>query len=248
MGRSQLLQFVHRRRLLVADIGPVVSFTFDDFPRTAYTAGGAILKHFGVRGTYYTALGLMHSSNGSGDQFHLDDLYSLVADGHEVASHTFHHVSSRTTAPPVFLEEVREGRAAIQRIPGLAVSKNFAYPFGAVTAATKRAVGREMLSCRGIFEGVNGPFADLNLLRANSLYGDTEQLGHVRHLLDDNERLRGWLIFYTHDARKAPSLHGCTPRLLESTVNLVLKRSMKVLTVNEVLSRVVQNNPRLLTG
>jgi peptidoglycan/xylan/chitin deacetylase (PgdA/CDA1 family) len=225
-----------------------VSFTFDDFPRTAYAVGGAVLKRAGVRGTFYTALGLMHSSNGSGDQFCLDDLYSLVADGHELASHTLHHVSSRTTALGSFLEEVREGRAAIRRIPGIAVSNNFAYPFGAVTAAAKGAVGNEMLSCRGSFEGVNGPRADLNLLRANPLNGGADQVDHVRRLLDDNERLKGWLIFYTHDVDPTPSSYGCTPRLLESAVNLALERSMRILTVDAVLAAAGQNQPRPLTG
>lgn len=246
-GRPQVLQLVHRRPLRLGDIGPAVSFTFDDFPRTAYTVGGAILKHFGALGTFYTALGLGHSSNGSGDQFRVDDLYSLVADGHELASHTFHHISSRTNSLAMFLEEVREGRAALQRIPGLAVSNNFAYPFGAVTAAAKGAVGREMLSCRGSFQGVNGPVADLNLLRANSIRGDVDQLDSVCRLLHDNERFKGWLIFYTHDVRKAPSPHGCTPRLLEATVNLALKRSMKILTVDEVLTG-IRNRRRPVTN
>ena len=61
----------------------------------------------------------------------------------------------------------------MQSIPGLLVSDNFAYPFGAVTPATKWAVGKTMLSCRSIYRGVNGSVVDLNLLRANPLYGGT---------------------------------------------------------------------------
>lgn len=244
LGRRRFLQFVHRRPFLLGGIGPVVSFAFDDFPRTAYTIGGAILKDSGARGTFYTAIGLMNSANASGDQFRLDDLYSLVADGHELANHTFHHVSSHTTSLRDFLQEVREGRAAIQKVPGLAVSNNFAYPFGAVTAATKRALAKEMLSCRGIYWGVNGPRIDLNLLRANPLYGDADQLGFVRRLLRNNEQSTGWLIFYTHDVRSAPSPYGCTPTLLESAVKVVLERSMKILTIDEVLATAaVRNRP-----
>ena len=36
---------------------PFISFTFDDFPRSAWLTGGAILERFGVRGTYYASLG-----------------------------------------------------------------------------------------------------------------------------------------------------------------------------------------------
>jgi peptidoglycan/xylan/chitin deacetylase (PgdA/CDA1 family) len=224
----------------LGDIGPVVTFTFDDFPRTAYTAGGAILKAFGLSGTFYTAFGLRNSSNHSGDQFCLDDLHVLLADGHELASHTLHHVSSRQLATAPFVDEVRQGRAALQEIAALRVSDNFAYPFGAVSVRAKRAVGNMMLSCRSSYPGVNGPNVDLTLLRANALYGDTERLGGVRRLLSRNEELKGWLIFYTHDVRPQPSPYGCTPALLESAVKLALGSSMTILTIQEVI-RKVQN-------
>jgi peptidoglycan/xylan/chitin deacetylase (PgdA/CDA1 family) len=218
------------------EIGPAVTFTFDDFPRTAYTVGGAILKNFGAHASFYTAYGLMNTTSCySGDQFRLDDLYGLIADGHELASHTFHHVSSRGTSARAFVQEVLQGRAALRSLSGLTVSDNFAYPFGAVTAATKRAVGKKMLSCRGIYRGVNGPIVDLNLLRANPLYGGTEQLDFVRRLLVNNAERSGWLIFYTHDVQNTHSPYGCTPALLESAVKLALDSSMKILTVNDVL-------------
>ena len=38
--------------------GGVVSFTFDDFPRSAWSNGGAVLEEYDVRGTYYAAMGL----------------------------------------------------------------------------------------------------------------------------------------------------------------------------------------------
>ena len=34
---------------------PVVSFTFDDFPRSALTVGGRVLRAHGWAGTYFTA-------------------------------------------------------------------------------------------------------------------------------------------------------------------------------------------------
>jgi peptidoglycan/xylan/chitin deacetylase (PgdA/CDA1 family) len=185
----------------------------------------------------------MNSTNcHSGDQFRLDDLYGLIADRHELASHTFHHVSSRRTSARAFVQEVLQGRAAMQSLSGLMVSNNFAYPFGAVTTVTKRAVGKTMLSCRSIYPGVNGPVVDLNLLRANPLYGDTERLGFVRRLLQLTKELRGWLIFYTHDVQNTHLPYGCTPALLESTVKLVLNSSMKILTVNDVLAAAVKAN------
>ncbi len=248
-GRVPIWMHCHaaRRPVLLPRAGPLVSFAFDDFPRTAYAVGGSILRNLGIRGTFYVAMGLMNGTNSLGDQFHLEDLYSAAADGHELATHTFHHTSSRTAALEVFLEDVREGYKAMSEIPDLPVSANFAYPNGHVTLAAKRAVGREMLSCRGVYGGLNGSVVDLNLLRANSLYGGMDSLGEVRSLLRDNERRNGWLIFYTHDVRRTPSAYGCTPELLESVVRQAIERSMKILPVGEVLARAVKETAEGMT-
>ena len=241
-GRRHWLPVVFRRSMPLGNIGPIVSFTFDDFPRSAYTVGGKILESFSARGTFYTAFGLMNTPSHCGDNFRGDDLGKLVADNHELASHTFHHLSSRKTSVRAFVDDVVRGKAAIHGLPGIRATDNFAYPFGAVTARAKKAVGQKMSSCRSIFPGINGPVVDLNLLRANPLYGDVDELDSVRELLRKNTERRGWLIFYTHDVQATPSRYGCTPAFMEAAVKLAAKSSAKILTVNDVLKLARQVN------
>jgi len=90
-----------------------------------------------------------------------------------------------------------------------------------------------MLSCRSIFPGVNGPIVDLNLLRANRLYGDAS--AKSQKLIDENEERQGWLIFYSHDVGNEPSPYGCTSSLLESTVKYAVGRGCRVMSVQDVL-------------
>jgi peptidoglycan/xylan/chitin deacetylase (PgdA/CDA1 family) len=229
-----VLRSRHRRQVPINGSGPLVSFSFDDFPRTAFTAGGSILGGFGVRGTYYVAAGLMGTSNESGDQFLLEDLHRLLQDGHELAGHTFSHSSSRRVALSEFQQDVRKGQQALREIVNSHASDNFAYPFGEVTLEAKRAIGTEMTSCRGVYPGLNGPDVDLNLLNANLLYGDVDNLKEVEQLVRENERQKGWLIFYTHDVRRNPSEYGCTPELLEAACRLACEHS-KALPVGEVI-------------
>jgi peptidoglycan/xylan/chitin deacetylase (PgdA/CDA1 family) len=236
--RRTVLSSRHRRTVELGDSGPFVSFTFDDFPRTAYTSGGAILRSLGVRATYYVAMGLMNTSNELGEQFRLEDLHAVADDGHELATHTFSHHSSRSVSLEAFNEDVRKGRDAVREIAGLAPSENFAYPFGEATLAAKRAVGQEMISCRGTFGGWNGPVVDLNLLRANPLYGHLDRLKAVERLVQENEKEKGWLIFYSHDVRPNPSRYGCTPELLESA-GVAAKSGAEILPVAEVLRHLV---------
>lgn len=214
--------------------GPFVSFSFDDFPRTAFTTGGSILGNLGIRGTYYVAMGLMGTSNESGDQFQLEDLHHALQAGHELGSHTFSHPSSRNVTLPVFQEEVRKGQQALRDVVNSRATENFAFPFGEATLGAKRAVGMEMTSCRGIYSGVNGPNVDLNLLNANLLYGSVENMGEIERLVRENERQKGWLIFYTHDVCRNPSPYGCTPELLQAACRLAREHA-KALPVGEVI-------------
>src|ERR1700744_6490478 len=149
------------QRPLSPDREPLVSFTFDDFPRNALTVGGKILKASGARGTYYTALGLMGATTELGEQFRRSDLDALLADGHELGSHTFSHVSCRKVTAERFREEGRRGQAAIDSLTGDQQRRNFAFPFGDITMHAKRSAGRYVSSARGIWGGLNDGTADL---------------------------------------------------------------------------------------
>jgi peptidoglycan/xylan/chitin deacetylase (PgdA/CDA1 family) len=232
------------RRLLLSSFGsrlgrlenetPVVSFCFDDFPRSAYLTGGAILKGFGARGTYYAAPGLMNSSNDLGEQFTAGDLELLLSDGHEIGCHTFSHISCRNVSYEEFETDVLKGREALRGMTGCD-PLSFAYPFGHVSLVAKKKIGAQMKACRGIYGGLNGGEPDLNLLCANSLYGDVDQMAPYESLVSVNQQRKAWLIFYTHDVRENPSPFGCTPALLEKVVELVLARGFHVAPVQEVV-------------
>jgi peptidoglycan/xylan/chitin deacetylase (PgdA/CDA1 family) len=228
---------IHRRSVRFTNREPIVSFTFDDFPRTAYSTGGAILEGFGARGTYYAAAGLMNTSNELGEQFCPDDLHALLAKGHELGSHTFGHVSCRDVSCSEFRADVEKGRRVLKQLTGLD-SENFSYPFGDVTLKTKRIVGPDLASARSIFPGFNGNTIDLNLLRANRLYGDVDRCAGAGALIEENVRRRAWLIFYTHDVRPQPSEYGCTPELFEWVVSSAVRSGSRILPVAQVLAEV----------
>ncbi len=236
-ARRRVLGSMYRRTVALGDRGPIVTFSFDDFPRSAYLAGGAILERFGARGTYYTALGLMNTSNELGEQFRAEDLDSLLEKGHELASHTFSHISCRGVSGAAFREDVKQGKEAIERLAG-GDAPNFAYPFGDVTFEAKRTLRVGLSTARSIVPGFNGPEIDLSLLRANSLYGGIEGARQAEELIRENFERKSWLIFYTHDVRSKPSAYGCTPELLEAAVSAAAGSGSRILTVREALVEV----------
>ena len=235
--RSEILCSLYRRTAALGDLGPIITFSFDDFPRSALTIGGDIIERFGGRATYYVSMGLMGTSNDLGEHFRCADIRSLVERGHEVASHTFGHLSARKTPIEEFLTDVNYCEKAIRKDLSVNPSKNFAYPYGEVTLTTKRRMGPRMGSCRGTSGGLNGPDVDLNLLRANRLYGGIDQLDAAKRLIVENEKRRSWLIFYSHDVARNPSRFGCTPALLEEVVSFATNHSIRIVTVADVVTK-----------
>jgi peptidoglycan/xylan/chitin deacetylase (PgdA/CDA1 family) len=229
---------VHRRPVALHETPPMVTFTFDDFPRSAYDAAGATLRAFGGHGTYYAAPGWMDGGPPSGDRFRTADLPTLLRDGHELGTHTYSHVSCRSLSTAAYAAEIAKGHEALQQIVGDAASANFAFPFGAVTPAVKKVAARHCRSCRGTISGCNGPVADVNFLRANRLYSDSVPFPHIEALIAAAARPGRWLIFYTHDVRDSPSPYGCTPRYFEDAVRCASAAGLRILTIGEALAAI----------
>jgi peptidoglycan/xylan/chitin deacetylase (PgdA/CDA1 family) len=223
------------RKTVLRNTPPIVSFTFDDFPRSALTSGGAILQRHNARGTYYTAMGLLGITNHEGEHFQMRDLHDLLRDGHELGSHTYGHLSALRTPLEKFLADALRGESELANLRGSTAQGNFAYAYGDVSFASKPAIGAQMRSCRGIRGGINAPFADLNLLKANSIYSKTFDLNFTERLIQENQRKRGWLIFYSHDIRDNPSDYGCTPSEFESVVQAASRGGAKLLTISQAL-------------
>jgi len=107
---------------------PIISFTFDDFPRSALVQGGAILLEQGFTGTYYVSFGLMGQSGPTGDIFSRDDLGEFVRQKHELGCHTFDHCDSWDTRPAEFEASILRNQKTLAReLPGLSL-KSLSYP------------------------------------------------------------------------------------------------------------------------
>jgi peptidoglycan/xylan/chitin deacetylase (PgdA/CDA1 family) len=233
--RWRALEAFNRRDFNLSRSGPIVSFTFDDFPQSALHIGGSILKNYGACGTYYAAMGLMDQVNSLGRQFSAADLAVLLRDGHELGSHTFDHLSCRSSSLRNFQTNVIKGMKAIDRIIGECAAQQFSYPSGHFTFRVKRRIGANFSSCRGIIPGINESPVDLNLLRANSLYSCCFDIDAIDRLFEANEGCKGWLIFYTHDISENPSSFGCKPGEFESVVKLAVQRQVAILPVGQAV-------------
>lgn len=226
-------RYLFRRPFGINTRVPLVSFTFDDFPRSALLAGGTILKGFGVRGTYYVSFGLMGTTAPTGSIFLAEDLEALLDQGHELGCHTFAHCHSWETKTGLFEHSVIENGHVLERMLPGASFKTFAYPISPPRPQTKRTMARYFTCCRGGGQTFNAGTADLSYLSAYFMEQGRDAPDMLKKVIDQNREARGWLIFATHDVCEAPTPFGCTPDFFESIVRYAVDSGARILPVVE---------------
>jgi peptidoglycan/xylan/chitin deacetylase (PgdA/CDA1 family) len=227
--------FFFRRPLRVDPVQPVISFTFDDFPRSALVVGGAILKGFGLTGTYYASLGLMDQMAPTGRIFSPRDLQLLIEQGHELGCHTYAHCHSWDTQPSTYAESILRNRDALSEIVPGATFKSFSYPICPPRPRTKSRVASLFGCSRGGGQTFNAGTADLNQLSAFFLEKSRDRIEVVRDLIGRNRDARGWLILATHDVSDNPTPFGCTPAFCEGVVRHAMSSGARILPVAEAV-------------
>lgn len=212
---------------------PIVSFTFDDFPASARTAGAAVLAARGVRGSFYVS-GRFEGVQEDGIQyFGREDLIALAEDGHEIGCHTFGHVRLPDADKETIDADLRRNAAYVDEVlPGYRM-ESFAYPFGHVNVSKKAFIGRYFDVSRGIFPGVNEGRIDFQQLRSIPLEQRSFDREAALRTLEAAAERRGWTTFFTHDVSATPSPYGCTPDELARLVDDVQARGFEVMTVRD---------------
>src|SRR5215471_724220 len=241
------------RRLLAAKLSrrvvsvklsiPIISFTFDDAPKSAFDVGREILKDYGARATYFISLGLVGAETEVGKIASVDDLARALDDGSELGCHTFDHLDAWYSPANVFMESVGRNREALLRIMPGARFMTFAYPKSGAKLSIKPALGKIFACCRGGGQTANVHSADLNLLNACFLDKRTGiDFDFVRRLVDYNAERRGWLIFATHDVVPVPSRYGCSPNFLEDVAQYANRSGALLLPVGEAYAKLMSSN------
>ncbi|HEY1559399.1 MAG TPA: polysaccharide deacetylase family protein [Caulobacteraceae bacterium] len=233
----RLARAVKTRGLRVRAHRPIVSFTFDDVPRSAFSIGGPILEAAGACGTYYVAGKLVGTTSESWPHLDLDDLRRLSERGHELGCHTFSHARAPLLSARAFRQETEANQEFLVRACGDIRLTNFAWPFGEVSPARKLQAQATYATCRGITPGVNFGVADLGLLRAVALYDETRDDRAVEALFERAQATNGWLIFYTHDVQDRPTQYGASIDQLRHAVRLALDRGFEILTIRNAVGR-----------
>jgi peptidoglycan/xylan/chitin deacetylase (PgdA/CDA1 family) len=229
---------VARRPFTMCNREPLISFTFDDFPRSALSAAGRILENHGAFGTYYTSLGLMGQIAPTGEMFTRDDLSLVLQRGHELGCHTFAHCHAYDTSSRVFEGSILANRRALGTIAPEAQFKTLSYPISCPRPSTKKRIARYFLGCRGGGQTYNSGTVDLSSLRAFFIEQSRDRPAAVKAMIDANCLAGGWLIFATHDVCENPTRYGCHPDLFAEIVRYCAQSGARLLPVSAALANI----------
>jgi peptidoglycan/xylan/chitin deacetylase (PgdA/CDA1 family) len=229
-------RLLFRRPVVMRNRNAIISFTFDDFPRSALHTGGAILRRFNLAGTYYASLGLMGKEAPTGTMFLAEDLGQVLVQGHELGCHTFAHCDSWETNPSLFEASIIQNRHALSALVPGACFETLSYPITPPWPLTKRRVAAHFSCSRGSGQRFNAGSADVDNLFAYFLEQARGKLVEVKSLIERNCRERGWLIFATHDVSDTPTPYGCTPDFFESVVESAVRSGTTIVPVIEGLN------------
>ena len=215
---------------------PLVSFTFDDVPDSAYKNGAPLLEQHGARGTFFVSGGLCGTTHSDWRLMSAADCADLYRRGHEIGCHTFSHRAAQDVNARQMEEEIARNRAFFKSVSRDLVLETFAYPYGSVSPARKRQLHRYFRACRGVKSQINAGQLDLGLLASVALMDSKIDTIEIDRLLRETRRRNGWLIFFTHDVKANPTPLGCTPELLDYAIAGATMMGTRVLTAREALN------------
>lgn len=221
----------------------LISFTFDDFPKSAGDTGADIVERFGGHATYYACTGMVGSRTVCGDMYTERQVRQLLDAGHEIGAHTASHLDCAKEGVGRALNDIAHNLDQLAAMGAPRPVRQFAYPYGETSIELKRALKDRFTSARGVLSGLNGKGSDRMQLRAVEMTPDTASFDAVKQAIERAAREKLWLIVFTHDVSNRPSPFGAPAKHLALAARTARDAGLKSLTVGDALKRTESNRP-----
>lgn len=216
----------------------IITFTFDDVPDTAESAGAAILDKHGAHGTFYIAGSMVGTKERERNLITLEGCRKLVEGGHELGCHTYNHLKVPYFGAGEIAADLDRNTAYLDAFePNRGMPRNFAYPYCASSMMTRRLFADRYATCRGGGNRINRGMIDLAFLQAVEIRQPDDGAARQTRWIDDLSANPGWLVFYTHDISDTPTEFGCRPETFERLVSHAVKSGATILSVREAVAR-----------
>ena len=144
-----LTRYINLKPFYINPNEAVVSFTFDDFPKSAATTAANILQKYNFTATYYCVGSFIGTKQDNIEQYDIDDIHRLVNEGQEIACHTSAHIDCQSASKNKLMLDINNNEKIIVDLCGNKPT-NFSYPFGLTGLRSKQIAGNRFITARGI--------------------------------------------------------------------------------------------------
>ena len=213
----------------------IVSFTFDDVPDSALSAGAAILEAHGVRGTFYISGGLEGRVEPDRTLIDAAGCKELAARGHEIGCHTYSHQDLRHVDRSFLRADLARNERYLNALDPRPGRRNFAYPYSSGSFGKRAMLADAFRTCRAGGEAINRGATDPTFLQSVGMQQPEGCPSGGTRWIDAVVADPGWLLFVGHDISPTPTPYGCTTSVFERLVGHAVERGCRVLTVNAAL-------------
>lgn len=212
----------------------IVTFSFDDFPKSAADTGAEIMDMYGAPAIYYACSGLAGGCTLTGEQYTDEDLIPLIQAGHEIGSHTHTHLDCARAPIEHVLGDIDRNLSELKQMGVTDSIQHFAYPYGETSLALKKKLTGRFTTCRGILPGYNTRSGDAMQLSAMELTPDDATTARAIDAIETARRKPGWLHIFTHDVSNSPSPFGTRPASLKAVLEAARVADLQILTPGQV--------------
>ena len=218
---------------------PVISFSFDDFPKSAVEIGATELEAHNFLGTFYPAAALCDTQDEGIEYYSLQDVKDLAARGHEIGCHSYSHVNLIRLSEDDVAANLKKNQAFFGKALEKHELSSFAYPLGAVSPMVKKVAQMTYPICRGAWDKLNIGKIDMSLLGITALEPVHLPLETLPALLETARETNAWIVFMVHDIQENYSNCGTTPEHYRQVVEMVAKSGIEVLPVKSAAAKVM---------
>lgn len=203
----------------VSGVGPYIALTFDDGPHPVHTPKLLdTLKQKGIRATFYVI--------GRSVETYPEIAKRIVAEGHEIANHTWSHPALTKLSASGVEREITRTTEVIQRVTGVRPT-NMRPPYGATNARLNKRLDEEF-GLKVIMWSVD----PLDWKYRNSARVTSEILTNTRP---------GGIVL-AHD------IHPTTVAAMPATIDGLKSRGFRFVTVSELLAMEQQGGDTTLAS
>ena len=164
---------------------------------------------------------------------------SLLANGHEIGSHTVTHPDLTSISATQLTAELRNSKTKLRQLFGANVAQSFASPTGTYNTKTLNAIKQYYQSHRSTDVGFNSKdtFDPYNILVQNITQSTTP--ADVSEWVARAKKDKSWLVLVYHAVTDSMDSdeYAVTPSNLDNELSIIKNSGIEVMTVSQALAR-----------